>query len=248
MDELDHSPPWTGCVTGSGDQSERSLNVAINRHLVQTEAARLRLYRLKLQITVGRVSPLAIDLASHGNFQLDDVARCLQPPSSWPWRDVMSGRDCATNRRWRPVGTPNGIKGMTASVPGAWPRLGPGAALMLRAEDGRGELAYVVSGNVLEAVTRLGDCILQTDQGIARVLLDDVLPETLVAALPGRRLDEMFDHPVLNGRGYVIERIRQSEPSAAHVITFRTGLLPFSMPWTADLEAELSQVSRNTRG
>ncbi|MES3150869.1 hypothetical protein [Sphingomonas faeni] len=234
-------------MTVAGDPSARCLDVAINRHLVQTEVARLRLYRLKLQITVGRVSPLAIDLAAHGGFQLDDVARCLQPPSSWPWRDVMGGRGCATNRRWRPVGTHTGIKGMTASVPGAWPRLGPGAALMLHAADRRGELAYAVSGNALEAVTRMGDCILQTDQGIARVLLDDVLPETLVAALPGRSLDDMFDHPVLSGRGYVIERVRQPEPSAAHVVTFRTGLLPHSMPWAAELDAELMKSSRATQ-
>lgn len=243
MDELDHRPPGAGRVTTGGDPAGRWLDLAINRHLVQTEVERIRLYRLKLQITVGRVSPLAVDLAAHAGFQLDVVSCRLRPPPSWPWSALTARGDRMANRRWRPIGTSTGIKGMNASVPGAWPRLAHGAALMLPASDRRGELAYVVSGNVLEAVTRMGDCILQTDQGIARVLLDDRLPETLVAALPGRSLDDLFDHPVLTGRGYVIERVRQPEPSAAHVVTFRTGLLPLSMPWGADLDAELMKSS-----
>lgn len=66
MDELDHRPPWTGCLTVAGDHSAGCLNAAIDPHLVQTEVARLRLYRSTLQISVGRLSPLAVDLAAHG--------------------------------------------------------------------------------------------------------------------------------------------------------------------------------------
>lgn len=246
MDELDHRPPGTRCVTVDGDSPAYRLDAAINRYIVESEVARIRLYRLKLQIGVKRVSPLAIDLAAQGGFGLDDVARRLRPPQSWPWRDPAAGRGCVVDRRWSPIGAPIGSHGVAASVHRDWPRLGHGAARMRPAGDRRGELAYVVSGNVLEAVTRMGDCILQTDQGIGRILLDDELPETLVAALPRRRLDDLFEHPVLSGRGYVIERVDQSRSGHPHIVTFRTGLLPHSMPWSAYLDAVPVQELRGT--
>ncbi len=233
-------------TTAAGSASD-ALGRAVDRFLLYGEIETLRLHRLKLQVEVDRISPLAVDLAAHGGFALDDIARRL-PPLAFPSRGVGKSRPSrAVDARWRPVGTSAFKKGLHAPMAATWPHVGRTGAWMRSSDDPGGELVYAVSRGVLEAGARFGNCIVQTDHGIGRILLGGPLPDTLVAALPGRSLDVLLGHPVLSGRGYVIESVVPAAVGAAHVVEFRTGLLPHRMPFASILRVEMDRMALEVR-
>lgn len=206
---------------------------------------RNRLYRLHLQTTVTKVSQLATDLAGHSGLTLGDVADRLPLPGAWPWR-IGEGRLMVTSRRWRPIGSAVRLKGgVSSSALRSWPRLGPFAANIRPYGDDDGELAFVAVDDVLEAVARLGSCIVQTFRGSGRLLLPEMLPETLVVTLPGQPLDDLVQHSVLCGRGYVITDVEKAEYDQAHVVTFTNGLRPHSMPWAQLIDQEIERSLRS---
>ncbi|MES3150867.1 hypothetical protein [Sphingomonas faeni] len=214
---------------------------AIDRFRDFEAMERNRLYRLHLQTTVNKVSQLATDLAGHGGLTLCDVAHRLPLPDAWPWR-IGEGRIMVTSRRWRPIGSAVRLKGgVSSSGLRSWPRLGPFAANIRPYGDDNGELAFAAVDDVLEAVARLGSCIVQTFRGSGRLLLSETLPETFVVTLPGRPLDELVQHPVLSGRGYVIVDVEKAEYDQAHVVTFTNELRPYTMPWAQLIDQEIER-------
>lgn len=234
-------------MTGASDPAKTVAEDAVDRFLDFEATERNRLYRLYLQTTVTKVSQLATDLAGHNGLTLGDVARRLPLPDTWPWRPGTRPA-MVTTGRWRPIGSAVRLKGsLSSSRFRSWPRLGRFAAHIRPFGDDAGELAFAAVDDTLEAVARLGSCIVQTFQGVGRLLLPEPLPETFVAALPGRLLDDLVRHPVLTGRGYVITEVEEAEFDRAHVVTFLNALRPHSMPWAKLIDGEIELSERGVR-
>jgi hypothetical protein len=206
----------------------------IEGFIKETEAERLRLYRLHLQATIRRVSPLISDSAAFAGSRLRVLVEDLSPPPSWPWR--MAGTPFHNPFRAAKCSA-NGPASLTR--PGVLRKAGAKNWLTRSFNGMRGELSLVVEGGSLEAFVSLGTAYMQTHAGVASVMLPDPLPETVAAALPGRLLEELVQHPIIDGRGYVVDQVHPPTHWPGHVVIFRTGLLPFDMPWGDALAAEL---------
>lgn len=196
-------------------------------HVVAERRRLLRLYRLQLQATISRVSPLVLDLAASAGIAMDAVAQGLRVPPGW--RPTV----------WT-----------TAPLPSSGPRdkhggfiargsrmfARSGAAIARGPTHPSGLLGFYPGDQALEVVAALGDAVLSTDGCIAHLWLPDRLPEVLLSAVTGRSIDEVASHPVLDGRGYVITDVAERAMSGGTVLVFHPGLLPHRMPWNLQLE------------
>jgi hypothetical protein len=208
--------------------SER-VSSEVEDFISHVDVERRRLYRAHLQAAVRRVSPLALDLAVFGGSRLVDLAWEFEPPAGWPWRPLDAARSSVSRataaaaaerpthggvgRRRRAIATRRG--GMVTCAP-------PGRSDVI---------GFMVIGPHVEVVAALGGVTVQTVGVQASLLIPEVLPDTVASSLPGRRLDALFRHPILDGRGYVIESVADFRQGDGSTVNFRAGLLPFEMPW-----------------
>lgn len=96
--------------------------------------------------------------------------------------------------------------------------------------EGAGALGFRVGATCLEIGMRTAAMGLSTREGRAVLTLRYPLPETIRIAVRGRRLDEVVDFPLVNGRGYVITGAFQ-RPGIGTALAFRAEPLPWRMPW-----------------
>lgn len=202
------------------------------RFFERLEAERLRLYRALLQGTVLRVSPLTLDLIAQAGSSVAVVAEALPVPGEWPWTPLRYRTASALLR------SPKGF-GPSNHGPSRFHKLATAGVMLRDRHHPLGELGFWTSRTALEAVACPGGCVLQTDGYRARLHLPSPMPDTLLAALPGRPLEQLVSHPVLDGRGYVVERISEGEHGDGPVVGFATGLLPLELPW-AEARGELA--------
>lgn len=155
--------------------------------------------------SVRGASPLALDLLAHAGIDPDQATWALRP------RGAAPGWLC---------GPVDGRAGRAGARPTTWPDIDREAqdrflhgGLVLRERVApAGALGIRLSPGGLEVAARLGRAWLRTWRGVATLASAVSLPETVLAALPGRRLDHVFDHPALRGRGYVVERVARRSP------------------------------------
>lgn len=92
-------------------------------------------------------------------------------------------------------------------------------------------LRIEVVGHSLEVSARIGSARFETRFGILRVELDDELPAAVAIACVGRRIDEVVDHEVLRGRGWIIEAVEDtSAPSVGQSFLVRTASVTCGVP------------------
>lgn len=208
---------------------------SIVRHSEALKLERLRLYRLHLQVTVRKVSPLVLDLAAYTGSRFDDVVDEFAPRSTWPDGDLGKvgprSRPNAGSQRW--------IGHKHSNAAREWRRNHRRGVVRGGAASGA-QIVFMVMAGRVEALAALAGCALQTMGSYASLHLPDALPETVAAALPGRDVDALFGHPVLDGRGYVVEHVHAGF-SGGEVVTFRTGSLPCELPWRDLFDAEMER-------
>ncbi|WP_171009324.1 hypothetical protein [Sphingomonas sp. 2SG] len=90
-------------------------------------------------------------------------------------------------------------------------------------------LEVTVAGRSLDVTLRGEGFELSTASDHARISVAGRLPDTCVAASPGRSLDDVVDHPLLRGQGYVV--MAATHRGGDTVFDFEVGLLPIQMPW-----------------
>jgi hypothetical protein len=228
-------------VIDAADQARCAVEHAIARFMVFSDQERLRLYRLHLQATLGVISPVAFALALDGGFAIDQVARRLTVPKGWPWAGGVPSQSKGASARWMSLGR----LAVRSSVVGADLRLSArlrrDGVLMRDSHHPAGELGYVVFGDELEAIARLGDCMLHTRRGVCRLLLPASLPDTITTSLIGRPIGDMVEHPVLADRRYRILLIQDQRGGGSSVVTFATPMLPLELPWAADLAEAIAR-------
>ena len=214
----------------------------LTRFVDDTEAERLRLYRLHLQATVTRISPLTRDLATLATDGFEGVARGLRPSPSWPWR-LVELRDDGSRHRYA-----HRFRDMVAHHYSEWPYSRSARAAIPTASSARDRgpaenHRFFAVGAQVEVAGMVGACPLQTCGPLASIALPEPLPETIAVAVVGRTIDALVEHPALAGRGYVVESARRPSDGGGHIITFATNVVRCRMPWAHLLEAELKRLS-----
>ena len=212
-----------------------AVDAAVASFLENEERERIRLYRLCLQATIKAVSPVAQDLAAHGGMAIGGIVRELPVPATWPWTPIRERRPSEA-WDWSAGPAKNGIGSTSFRIARRLARRG---ILVRDAQHPLGELGFSPEGSVLEAVARLGPCFMDTLGPRARLHLPHRMPETLLTAMVDRQVDAIVDHPVLNGRGYVVGSAEHDEYRDGTVLEFGTGLLPLQLPWADLLDAEV---------
>lgn len=212
---------------------EVGLAHLIERVVDDEDAVRLAIWRAHHVRAVRAASPLALDLLRQYDVDADEVAWSLGPNGDWrPW---ICGRRplCATAMapRWKGRLPPK-------------PRAGHDrraflyGGLVLRGwAHPKGGLGLRLSPYGLEVGARLGGgAHLRTLGQMVTLTLD--APETLRASAVGRRMDEIFDHPVLAGRRYAIVRsgdyegdVPPSGDGPPWRIAFRAKRIAWRVPW-----------------
>lgn len=222
----------------AGESGSRArLREAMRRFASHTEEERLRLFRLHLQLTVSRVSPLAVDLLAYAGTSLAEASAGLVPPPTWPRALLKAHDDGFDADPWS-----GGRRSVT--VNGSSLRRAIRLAMLNPPRRPIGtvgnDLSLMAVGDRIEVTAALAGCRLQTYGGMASLLLAQTLPETIVAAAPGRPIDALIAHPVFDGRGYPVYDVRDGH-GPGHAVTFRTGMLPWRMPWGDELAVELGR-------
>jgi hypothetical protein len=67
----------------------------------------------------------------------------------------------------------------------------------------------------LDISLRTNGCELSTHDGTGYIRLPGLLPDVVIAACVGRPLTDVIDHPLLHGRGFVIQNASNVGGSAS---------------------------------
>lgn len=206
-----------------------SVALQIADFLISTEVERLRLFRLHLQTTVRWVSPLLLDLADFESISLDHALARIRPPPNWPARPLYGFipstlRHSQRRRIWlRSAGSRDSwYFERTFSEPGV---------VVRGADHPNGRFAIRPCGPVLGFTAAVGPCLINAFSRMATLKLTEPLPEILLTSLVGRKLEQVVEHPVFSGRGYVVRRAVADPDDDLPVLVFCAQLSPFVGPW-----------------
>jgi len=191
---------------------------------------RLAAFRGYLTDAVRSMSALVPELLAAAGTDVRSALQRLRPSRGWPG---CAGRSdhAAAAYRVRPVVRAFGRK--------SWPQVAPRFdihALPMRVGDAivtDGALAdwveVAVAGTCLDVTSRSDAYELSTAGGMARIRFPGELPEIVAATALRRPLDDLVDHPLVRGRGFVAGKV--SCGSGETILEFKVGLLPLETPW-----------------
>lgn len=184
---------------------------------------RTLLWRRHLQAGVVAISPALLDMATARGVDLHRACQRLRPPARWSGPNAFG--PLGWDESW-PAPSP----WRAPSRSGRWYR----AARVVRARavpSGHpdGMFAVAVDGRALSGCARVGNAELLTHGECLQLWFWEKLPEAVLAAAVGRRLDSLIDHAVVTGRPYRIGRV--VDRGFATMIEAETGLVRFAMPW-----------------
>jgi hypothetical protein len=219
MAGLDRSAPLNASTTA----------LRIVDFLIRTEVERKNLFRLHLQTTVRRISPLLIDLAEFESIVLEDMVSLMRAPPHWPWRPLGGFRPCLTRNSMRRNYWLRAA-GSRDAYHFARSFTDPGVVVR-KPNNPRGRFAFRPYKDALDFSAAVGPCVLCGIGATAVLKLPYELPESVIVSLPGRKLNEVIDHPVFVGRPYAIKRVMADIFDGLPLLVFRAKLLPFEGPW-----------------
>ena len=212
--------------------SASAVAVGVADFIVRTEAERMRLFRLHLDSTVLQVSPLLPELASMEGIGIHDAAALISPPQDWPWRPIYDPPS-PTMRQWQHRRFLLGRDAERGA--GRFRRAFASPGLIIRDVDHpRGRFAIRPSGGVLGFTAAIGPALLSSFGVMAVLRLPEPLPETLVLAMPGRKLGQLVDHPLFRDRDYMVRRVVTDPSDDLPVLEFKVPLVPFAIRWPED--------------
>ncbi|MEG3172159.1 hypothetical protein U1708_08020 [Sphingomonas sp. ZB1N12] len=219
-------------VEGGADVLGNATSLRIADFLLRTEAERLTLLRTYLRATVKLTSPLLLELALLEGISLTRTVERIRPPENWPWRPMDDHLPSVIRSFQRPkawLQTP--YKGEVQRFARSF--ASPGVVVR-DADDPRGRFGVRPYGSVLGFCASVGPCMLSVFGRSAIMKLPEPLPDTLTAAMPGRPVGAIFDHPMFAARDYTIRRVMPDLADGSPVLMIRVPLVPFEMPWSED--------------
>lgn len=192
---------------------------------------------------VRTASPLALDAVEYAELRPDALVEALDPDGDWPtWvcgpRPLGAARHLQRSRRLAYSGTAQPEQDRATFLHGGF--------VVRGWEDERGALGVRLSPAGLEVGVRLfgGLVRLRTDGDLAMLVTPVRFPDVVRAAVGGRPVEDVFDHPVLRGRGYVVSSARDVACSDDAVpswqLEFRAQRTPWRVPWA---EADIGSTT-----
>ncbi len=182
-------------------------------------------------------SPVALDAAEYAELRPDALVEALDPDGDWPtWvcgpRPLGAARHLQRSRRLAYNGTAQPDQDRATFLHGGF--------VVRGWEDKRGALGVRLSPAGLEVGVRLfgGLVRLRTDGDLAMLVTPVRFPDVVRAAVEGRPVEDVFDHPVLRGRGYVVSSARDvacfDDGVPSWQVEFRAERTPWRVPWVRD--------------
>jgi len=182
-------------------------------------AVELRVFRERLVTTVRFVSPVLVDLAALEGLTLDGVVKLLRPGRAAAPGRLVRRSQLAWWHAAHYGHRPNDVD---------W-RFGVNGRVLRHRHDPRGVLAVRAAGDTIDVAVGIGGACLETSGRTATLWLPEPLPAMVLSACVGMQLDAIADHPLFNGRGYVVTDVRDGGTRQALVID--TGVTPYRVPW-----------------
>ncbi|ANC86672.1 hypothetical protein [Sphingomonas sp. NIC1] len=212
--------------------SEPAVALAIADFLARTERDRQRLFGDHLRSTVVSVSPILAQLALTQGVDLLAAVALMRPPRDWPWRPVYYPTN-PVMRQWQARRMMLGVDADRGARRFRRAFADPGI-IVRGADDHRGRFGIRPGVGTLDFSVGLGPCLLTGVGAMGMLRFPEPLPETLVLAMPGRRLCDLVDHPVFHGRDMRVRNVVTDPTEDLPVLSFRMPLAPFSVQWPED--------------
>lgn len=199
------------------------IDYQIRDFIIRTENERNELYQDMIRCTVSRTSPLLLDVIGDQEIDLDECISLMVPPTGWPVRVNPQPWSLAKEPLLRDSQRGRAF-GSTKEDLAFYTRFKHGGAVVRPPSHPDGRFGVRVSGSSLEACFDLGTARLVVGAGNARMRLPEGIPETVLAAAVGRRVNAVVGHRLFDDRDYVIERLGwASKNSAASIVIFDDG-------------------------
>ena len=199
---------------------------AIEAFVERTEAERRALYRAHLRCTVRFASPLLLDLLAAEELALDALVACMEPPPGWagqlgvlPVRPVIRRLLPRVHKAFRP-----GARSPDQRFARC---LAHGGVVVRPPSHPAGGFGIWTSADMVHAWIDMGEARLAIGGGEAHLWLPQ-LPDTIASAMPGRDLDRLVTHPLIDRRGYYVRRTR-FDPDGSPVLVIGCGVEPIDL-------------------
>ena len=195
---------------------------------------RLAVFRAYVGAAVTTVSPLLLRVCATNGVSLDELAMKLRP--GMVWDEVICG--VRPGDAWLKSVTggvnvpsaPDAVRddwALQEWLHSAWPIYG---------DDLLFRFGVRVLDAGLEVAAFPGGHRLRTHGSEGSITLGMELPDTVMAALPGRALDCLIDHPLTNGAGCVVTEVEETSPRWGTKVRFALEPVPWRMPWARSAE------------
>lgn len=209
--------------------SAASAALQIANFLARTELERLLLFRLHLQTTIRRVSPLLLDLAVRENISLTNASALIYPPQDWPGRPFF---DVSPVPIWRMVQKNGWRQGTARRERVRFERMFANPGVIIRQfDDPRGRFGIRPCRSVLGFTAAMGSCVLTAFGSTGILKLGDQLPQTVMTSLKGHRLGDIVEHPIFAGRDYLIRRAMHDPADDMPVLAFHAKTIAYKGTW-----------------
>lgn len=203
----------------------------IGDFLCRTERERRALFRLHLHTTVHLTSPLLLDLAEIEEIDLPQAVADIEPPQGWPRRPSYDFPPAMLR-------APRTIKGRLGKVGNreSWrfSRMFDKPGVILRQIDHpKGRFAIRPFGNMLGFSAEIDGCLLNVFGAVAMIKIPQVVPESVMISLEGRRLNQIVEHHAFKAHDYVIDGAVANDGEASTTIFFSSELAPLSLSFSS---------------
>lgn len=216
----------------------RRLDAALSEAVAQVAALELEAWRDYHGATVASASSLALAAFAHAGEDLDEACWSMRPDGDaerWLVGHAFARAARAARRAAR-----NAIRKVPRSleVADARERFLHAGLVVRRWFDPRGELGIRMSGHGLETAFGLPGVLVRTSGDEATFLVKVPMPETTRAALVGRPVSALVDHPILRDPALVVTDVDGEgiapelpfHPDAWRMLV-RAPRVPWRLPW-----------------
>ena len=232
MGSLADRPRRVGLVSGAvlRDALRAANEADVGAFIERVEAERVSLYRTHLRCTVRFVSPLLLDLLAAENVSPGVLIDAMQPPPMWP--QASGARPGGPSvRRLMPRVLKSNSLGLRSADQRLARCLAYGGVLLRKPSHSAGVFGVWTSADMLHACIELGAARLAIGGGEGHLSIPN-LPETLALGMPGRDLDRLVTHPLIDRRGYHVRRV-STAPDGSPLLVFGCGVQPIDLTRSA---------------
>lgn len=172
---------------------------------LQKVIAAQELALVKLRAARRRASPLMIGICQMEGFEPATVAAAILP--------VPIHTHVSDGHPWLPTNS-SGHQALGRHFDTCYSDLFRNRVSLRKDPDPRGGLIVMQRGGTLEVQGRIGEAAIATNAGKATLTLTHAVPETVLAAMAGRPISQLVQHPLLADPAYIVTAATQAKGRA----------------------------------